>query len=89
MEEEQKKKAAKVCAKCGDETRNLVQCDQCKKRFCSGSECRYDAYDHDVWVLTFCYDCQPQLAKKHKPHPSRRKSRTIGHIKKTRANISK
>jgi hypothetical protein len=52
-----------TCSKCEKEVLILVNCDQCKKYFCSN--CRYDACEsgRDECVLIFCYDCQPQLKK--------------------------
>ena len=61
MENEREK-----CANC-DEIKGLIQCDECKKRVCA--QCRHDGYtggEHGVWVMTFCYDCQPHLRKRDK-----------------------
>lgn len=54
----------KTCAKCDKTCSDWVECDECKKRVCF--YCRYDGYVADVWVLSFCYDCQPHLKKEKK-----------------------
>ena len=59
----------KKCANCNKEVYQLSRCDECKQYFCF--DCRYDGYDRDVWVLTFCYDCQPELRGKRNTYSYR------------------
>lgn len=49
----------KVCLNCDKESSDLVTCDDCEQRVCYS--CRHDGYVSDVWVITFCYNCHPEL----------------------------
>lgn len=50
------------CLKCNKKSCDLVTCDQCKVPICAS--CRHEGRVDGIWVITFCYDCQPQLEEK-------------------------
>lgn len=54
-----KKMKITSCSWCSKVTNDIVRCDECNKSFCSS--CRYDGCSNDVWVLTLCFLCHPEL----------------------------